>query len=153
MTKMKSLARMFIWWPGLEKDIESSVQQCCECQESQAHPPAAPLQPWSWPSRPWSRIHIDYAGPLLGRMFLVIIDAHSKWVEVFPTSSATSPATIALLQSTFARFGLPETVVSDNGPCFISEEFKFFLSRNRIKRHQLHTTHHLMGWQNERFLF
>ena len=77
---MKSLARMFVWWPGLEKDIENSVQQCSEYQESQAHPPAAPLQPWSWPSRPWSRIHniIDYAGPLVRRMFLVIIDAHSK---------------------------------------------------------------------------
>ena len=91
------------------------------------------MHPWRWPTRPWSRLHIDYAGPLLGQMFLVIIDAHSKWIEVFPTTSATSSATITMLQSTFARFGLPETIVSDNGSCFVSDQFKSFLSQNGIK--------------------
>ena len=133
MTRMKSLARMFVWWPGLDKEIESAVQNCMQCQETQASPAAVPMHPWRWPTRPWSRLHMDYAGPLLGQMFLVIIDAHSKWIKVFPTTSATSSATITMLQSTFARFGLPETIVSDNGSCFVSDQFKSFLSQNGIK--------------------
>ena len=90
------------------------------------------MQPWRWPTRPWTRLHVDYAGPLLGQMFLVI-DAHSKWIEVFSTTSATSSATITMLQSTFTHFGLPETIISDNESCFISEQFKLFLSHNGIK--------------------
>lgn len=99
MSKMKALARMYVWWPGLEKDIEQSVRACNDCQENQANPPGVQLQPWSWPSQPWSRIHIDYAGPFLGRMFLIIIDACSKWIEAVPTTSATSAATIEVLQA------------------------------------------------------
>ena len=38
-------------------------------------PPKAPLHPWSWPERPWERVHADYAGPFLGHMFLLLVDA------------------------------------------------------------------------------
>lgn len=67
-------------------------------------------------------------------MFLIITDACSKWIEAVPTTSATSAATIEVLQAVFARFGLPELVVSDSGQCFVSEEFKSFLARNGIKQ-------------------
>lgn len=45
---------------------------------------------WSWPTRPWARLHIDYAGPINGQMVLVIVDAHSKWIEAIPTNGSTS---------------------------------------------------------------
>ena len=73
MSRMKSLARMYVWWPGLDKDIEELVKTCYECQACQPAPPAAPLYAWKWPSRPWSHIHLDYAGPIEGKMFLVLI--------------------------------------------------------------------------------
>ena len=69
MFEMKSLARMFCWWPGMDAEIETLVRQCPECQEDRPGPPPSPLQPWLWPSRPWSRLHIDYAGPFLGHVF------------------------------------------------------------------------------------
>ena len=78
MSKMKSLARMYVWWPGLEKDIEDMVRSCDECQLNQANPPLAPLNPWSWQSRHWTRLHVDYAGPFQNHYFLVVIDEHSK---------------------------------------------------------------------------
>ncbi len=133
MVRMKSLARSYVWWPGLDGDIETTVQLCSECQMSLATPARAPLHPWSWPARPWARLHIDYAGPVNGKMFLVIIDSHYKWIEAFNTSSATSAAVIEELRPLFACFGLPETIVSDNGTCFVSTEFEDFLATNGIR--------------------
>ncbi len=133
MSKMKALARMYVWWPGIDADIERSVRRCRSCQEVRSSPPLAPLNPWKWPSRPWSRIHLDFAGPFENRMFLVIIDAHSKWIESFPTKNATSTVVIDCLRSLFARFGIPNTVVSDNGTCFVSSEFEAYLKSNGIK--------------------
>ena len=133
VSRMKALARMFCWWPGMDKEIESLVKSCDCCQQTRPGPPASPLHPWQWPTRPWSRIHLDYAGPFLGHMFLVLIDAHSKWIEVFPTRSATSSATIDQLRTVFAQFGIPETVVTDNGTCFTSSEFADFLRANGVR--------------------
>ena len=62
--------------------------------------------------------------------FLVLIDAYTKWLEVFQVSAATSSETIRQLRTTFARFGLPHTVVMDNGSCFTNEEFGTFLTKN-----------------------
>ena len=101
----------------------------------------APLHPWLWPSKPWQRIHIDYAGPVRGRMLLVVIDAHSKWPEVIEMSSTTSCATIRVLRTLFATYGLPRQLVSDNGPQFTSLEFEHFLKLNGVK-HVLSTPYH-----------
>ena len=84
------------------------------------------------PTRPWARIHLDFAGPFLGQMFLILIDAHSKWIEVHPMTTITSMATIQKLRVTLAQLGVPETMVTDNGPSFVSEEFKLFLKKNGI---------------------
>ena len=94
MTKMKALARAFVRWPNVDVEIEKSVSLCHSCQEQQSSPPTAPLQPWTWPSRPWSRLHMDFAGPFQGKMILIIIDSHSRWIEAFPTDSATSSTVI-----------------------------------------------------------
>ena len=136
MTRMKALSRMYVWWPGITADIEKSVRLCCQCQEMQSTPPVAPLNPWKWPTRPWARLHLDFAGPFEGKNILIVIDAHSKWVEATCTPSTSSSAVIEVLRSIFARFGLPETIVTDNGTGFVSQEFKEFLRINGIN----HTT-------------
>lgn len=130
---MKSVARYYVWWPTLDKDIEEKVALCDLCQESRGASPQVPMQPWKWPETPWKRVHIDYFGPYERKMVLLIVDAHSKWIDAHVVESATTLATIAKLRTTFATFGLPETVVSDNGSVFRSAEFVAFLASNGIQ--------------------
>ena len=52
--------------------------------------PCSPLHPRECPARPWSRVHVDYAGPFMEKKFLLIIDAHSKWMYIHCVNSATS---------------------------------------------------------------
>ena len=139
--RMKTLARMYVWWFNMDKDIDQLVQNCEKCQQAKPIPPKAPLHPWQWPSRPWSRIHVDFAGPIQNKTFLMVIDAHSKWLEVCPMTTTTSTATIQHLRMIFSRFGLPETLVSDNGPQFAAEEFRSFCRLNGI-HHILVTPYH-----------
>lgn len=133
VVKMKSLARSYVWWPGIDHEIEDITKACSGCQQTQRQPQVAPPHAWEWPSTVWQRVHIDYAGPFLDRMFLIVVDAYSKWPEVFPVKNATSIVTIEALRALFARAGLPQQLVSDNGSQFTSEEFQLFMKGNGIK--------------------
>ena len=140
-TRMKQLARTLVWWPGIDQDIEKAVKSCPECQFHLSSPAEAPLLPWTWPSRPWSRVHIDFMGPFQGHMVLVLVDAHSKWIEAHVMSAITSTLTIQCLRRIFATFWLPEVIVTDNGPSLVSEEFEAWLKRNGI-RHKTSPPYH-----------
>ena len=135
VVKMKKIARSFIWWPGIDSDIEQIAAKCSTCQQSARMPSKAPIHPWLYPSSPWQRIHVDYAGPVENKMLLIVVDAHSKWLEVIPMKTTTTEATISALQGIFSRWGLPEHLHSDNGPQFVSSEFESFMRGNGI----LHT--------------
>ena len=128
---MKALARSHIWWPDIDKEIEEKAMLCTACPSTKNSPAKAPLHPWSWASAPWENVHVDYAGLFLGKMFLVVADFHSKWLEILLMSSTTSPNTVAVL-----RYGIPQQLVSDNRPQFMSEKFRGFLAANMsVLRH------------------
>ena len=133
ISKMKGLVRSYVWWPNIDSDLEAQVKQCNQCHVNQPSLPAVPMHPWEWPENPWERIHLDYAGPFLGKMFLVVVDAHSKWMEIEVVSSGTTQATVEHLRTMFARFGIPKVIVTDNGSCFTSGEFTEFLRQNHIR--------------------
>lgn len=152
VVRMKALSRSYFWWPGLDQDIESRVKSCMECQSHQSTPPVAPLHPWSWPSHPWDRIHIDFAGPFMGKMYLIIVDAHSKWPEVIEMCNTTAISTIRELRKLFAAHGIPRQLVSDNGPQFIAAEFKAFTEGNGIKHIRSAPYHPSSNGLAERFV-
>nr|XP_037276783.1 uncharacterized protein K02A2.6-like [Rhipicephalus microplus] len=91
-------------------------------------------EPVNWPEthERWSRLHVDYAGPVKGKMLLIVVDAHTKWIEALPVSQANSHSTVEALRTIFSRFGIPRTVVSDNGTPFTAREFEQFMERNGI---------------------
>ena len=80
-----------------------------------------------------AHLHLDFASPFQGKIFLILIDTHSKWIEAVCTSTTLSSVVIEELHTIFAKFGLPETVVTDNGTGFVSQEFESFLVANGIK--------------------
>ena len=134
IVKMKNLARSYLWWPKMDQDLERKVNACRECQSVRIMTDSKqPLHPWEYPDRAWSRIHIDYAGPFEGRIFLVIVDAYSKWVEVIPTTGCTTKITVRHLIQIFTTHGLPDTIVSDNGAAFASDEFEDFVQQHGIR--------------------
>ena len=140
-SRMKELARSYIWWPNLDKDLEEVSKSCADCLAVRSNPPKADLHPWNWPSRPWHRLHVDYGGPVNGRFFFVLVDAHSKWVDVYNITGTSARDTIECLTHSFATFGLPVSITSDNGPCFRATEFKDFLETRGIL-HSLSAVYH-----------
>ena len=124
---MKTLARSHIWWSNLDSSIERRAKACTAGQGNKHLPPKAPLHYWPWPHAPWDHIHIDFAGPFMGKMLFIVVDAHSKWPEVCIMTSTINTRTISVLREMFARFGLPKQLVSDSGPQFTSDEFEQFL--------------------------
>ena len=108
----------------MDAGIEQRVKCCQSCQENQSAPAKAPLHPLEWSEHAWSHVYVDYAGPLEGHMFLLLVDAYSKWMKVAPVYNATSQSTIEKHSIIFATHGLPEMLVSDNGSVFTSSEFQ-----------------------------
>ena len=152
IVKMKSLARTHVCWPGIDREIEDLVRGCPSCQSLGNKPPVMTLHPWNWPTRPWQRVHVDFAGPFFGRMFLIVVDANSKWPEVVPMSTTTAEKTIEELRKLFAAHGLPEQLVSDSGAQFTSQEFEEFLKANSIKHIRSAPYHPATNGEAERFV-
>lgn len=152
MVAMKKCARSYVWWPGMDKVIEETVRQCRECQATQKSPPKAPIPTWDRPQTAWNTVHVDFAGPLLGRTYLVVVDAYTKWVEVRHVTQATSAAVIDVLRSLFATFGIPRKVISDNGKAFISNEIKQFYASNGIQAATSPAYHPATNGQAERYV-
>lgn len=127
ITKMKQLARRYVYWPKIDRDIERLVRSCESCAQIKSNPPKISVHPWECPQENWERIHIDYAGPFQNAYFLVCVDAKSKWVEIKILETApTSANTINLLENIFSTHGYPTVIVSDNHSIFQSEEFRTY---------------------------
>ena len=78
IVRMKSITRTKFWWPKITTHIEELVRSCLACQSNRNKPPTTTLHPWNWPAKPWQRVHIDFAGPFMDKMFLIVVEAHSK---------------------------------------------------------------------------
>ncbi len=110
------------------------------------------LYSWPIPESPWSRLHIDFAGPINGQHYLILVDAYSKWPEVFHMNHPTSSETVRKLQEIFSRFGTPEILVSDNGTAFTSAEFSDFCKQNCIQHFRSLPFHPQSNGQAECFV-
>ncbi|XP_064468793.1 uncharacterized protein K02A2.6-like [Ornithodoros turicata] len=116
-TKMKILARSFVWWQGIDKDIEDTVKTCESCASIGHDPKPVPLHRWVRPEHPWSRLHADFAEYEKDN-YLIVIDAYSKWPQIIKMRRVTANDTIKAFREIVLCQGLPEQLLTDNGPQF-----------------------------------
>lgn len=122
---MKRRLRQKVWWPFLDKQAESCVKRCKQCILVSSLGPPEPLKRNRMPEHPWTDIAVDFMGPLpSGHSLFVLVDYFSRFTEAIIMRQTTAKRTVEALHETFCRFGFPETIKSDNGPQFISEDIK-----------------------------
>lgn len=151
-TRAKQFARSYVWWPNIDSDIERRVRSCTSCAEQRREPNAPVLGRWEYPTAAFHRVHVEHAGPFLGTYWLVWVDAYSKYVGVYRVKRPDADLAVKTLREVFALFGLPNQVVSDNGPSFIAEEFQEFLRSNGVKHVRSAPYHPQTNGEAERFV-
>ena len=124
ISKCRERARCSVWWPGLSKQIEQLVQNCSICIKERSNR-SEPLIPSVLPDRPWQKLAADMF-QLNGQSYLLVVDYFSRYPEVALANKTTSSDIITHMKSMFARHGIPEILISDNGPQFSCMEFAAF---------------------------
>lgn len=104
------------------------------------------LHPTLVPSKPFERIHVDHLGPFTrssrGNVhLLVVVDALTKFVKLYPAKSTRTPAVIRALESFINDYGVPKRIVTDRGTCFTSTEFQNYCVKLGI-HHTLNSSRH-----------
>ena len=115
-----------VWWPGMSKQISEAVKTCPECVKNSSSP-TQPLISSSLPQYPWQKVASDLFH-FKGKTYMLCVDYFSRYPEVIKLSNTTSKGVIAALKCTFAHHGIPEILLSDNGPQYSSLDMKEFAS-------------------------
>ena len=123
--RCKRRARDVIFWPGMNAEIEDLINNCTTCSTYKRNNPREPLLPHSVPERPWEKVGIDLC-EFEGQHYLIMVDYYSNFIEADRLKQTTSEHVIEICKSQFARHGIPNTLVSDNGPQFSSHQFDQF---------------------------
>lgn len=152
MNRMKAVMRSYVYWPFMDKAVEEYVVRCRRCAEVAKDPPKVESQPWPETTKPWVRLHVDYAGPISGQYFLVVVDSYSKWPEIYVVRRPSTSETLLHLRQLFGRFGTPNVLVSDNGTQFTSLEFAEFCKQNGIEHVRTPPYHPKSNGQAEKFV-
>ncbi|XP_046857695.1 uncharacterized protein K02A2.6-like [Xenia sp. Carnegie-2017] len=109
----------------MNAQIEELVSNCSTCQYYANTNQREPLHPHDIPSRPWQKIGSDLFD-WNGKPHLIVVDYYSRYPEVAELRDTKAQTVINKTKSIFSRHGIPETVVSDNGPQYSSEEYRQF---------------------------
>lgn len=127
-------ARECFYWPGMNGQLKDYISKCRFCREFDVRQTREPMELRDIPSRPWQMIGVDlfHYG---GKQYLVTVDYFTDFFEMDELETTTSITVINKLSSHFARYGIPETLISDGGPQFSSQEFKSFSTSWEFEHH------------------
>ena len=124
ITKCRMRARQSVWWPGITREIEELIKNCRMCIKNSDNPPE-PLIPTPTPKLPWQKIATDLF-EYKKKQHLLVVDYYSRFIEVVELTNTTSAEVICEFKRIFSRHGIPQCMISDNGPQYSSAEFKRF---------------------------
>ena len=142
ITKCRERARQSIWWPGLSRQLDELVKNCPECSKAQKQR-AQPLITSSFPELPWQKVATDLF-EWKHQNYLLIVDYFSRYIEIALLKGTSADEVIRHTKSTFARHGIPELVISDNGPQFSAESYAQFAMEYNFK-HVTSSPYHPQG--------
>ena len=125
VTKCRKRTNTSVCWPSISRDIHNKVSNCDFCQKNLPSQGKGPLITTPLPERAWKKIGADQCEHQ-GKQFLVVIDYSLRFPEIAFMSSTTGDAVIKRLKDVFARWGIPDEIVSDNGLQFVSDQFHKF---------------------------
>ena len=120
--------REALFWPGMTSEMKTVVQQCDACLSVRDSPPKEPILSHDFAPRPWSKVGADLCY-FDNRTFLVVVDYYSNYIEISKLQSQTAVCVIKEIQGIFARHGVPDQLVTDNGPQFSNAEFSLFVKK------------------------
>ena len=127
IVRSKQLARDIMYWPGMNDKITDVVNKCAVCQSARNRQQREPLKPSEIPEGPWRVVAADLL-QCVDSKFLVVVDYYSDFIEIEELKNNTlSTTVIESLAKMFAVHGIPEKLLTDNGPQFISQQFKDFV--------------------------
>ncbi|XP_027869193.1 uncharacterized protein K02A2.6-like [Xiphophorus couchianus] len=124
VVKCRERAQQSVWWPGLGQQLKELVLKCHTCNREKENP-TEPLMPSQYPDRPWQKLGADLF-TLQGKNYILVVDYASRFVEIAQLSPTRSADVIPHLKSVFARHGIPEVMITDNGPQFSCAAFATF---------------------------
>ena len=127
VAKCQLRAKSCVFWPNINKDIEARVQKCEICQESQNTQTKETLEPHEVPTRPWQVVGTDLF-TWNGDEYLLMCDYYSKFliVKKIPSGQSTGQTVVRLTKCVMSEQGVPEIVISDNGPQYDCQSYKQF---------------------------
>ena len=133
IVKTKQLARDRIYWPGINKQIEDMISKCEACLKNRPKQQKEPMTIHPLPSLPWNKVGTDLF-EYKGNHYLILVDYYSNFIEVAPLQNDTKSVTVIKhIKANIARYGIMETLISDNGPQFVSDAFAKFVKAYGIK--------------------
>ncbi|XP_055523009.1 uncharacterized protein K02A2.6-like [Wyeomyia smithii] len=122
-----------MWWPCMDRDVADTVEECAGCAAVSEQNPPEPLIRKEMPERAWQQIGIDFFSAKECATFLVVVDYYSRFLKVVEKKGTNASKTIAALENIFHEQTYPETIRSDNGPPFGSEEFSDYCNSMNIR--------------------
>ena len=130
----KQSLRSKVWWPGIDKAVETYCRSCHGCQLVARPDAPEPIRSTTLPVGPWIDVGVDLLGPLpSGHSILVVVDYYSRYYEYSILQSTTTEKVLDSLDDMFSRQGWPMTIKSDNGPQFRSDEFGDYCTHYAIQ--------------------
>ena len=132
--KTLGLLRETCWFPGMAKMVKEYVQSCLPCMASLPGTSQEPMKATPVPERPWQHIHADFKGPIGGKYYLhTFIDQYTKYPVVDVCTSTSWEQMEPMLETALSMLGNVESVTSDNGPPYSSENFRKFAKKMGFK--------------------